>query len=386
MKLGLFLSSDPSWGGIFQYSRSVLKAFAALPPDVEKQVWALDPRWTPLAREVGLEVRVLRPGLAARSFRKAWFTLNLPWSGWRRVSPALHTVARELARDASDLWIFPGQDQWAADAPVPSLVMIHDLMHRYEGRFPEVACEFKSREKLYGSLCRFARGLVVDSQVGRTQVVESYGVNAFHVHVLPYVAWEGDFGGAADLPADLPAKFLFYPAQFWAHKNHAGLLRAFKLASGQCPDLALVLAGGEKNASMEVKATIERLGLASRVHRLGYVSDAGIRELYRRARGLVFPTFFGPTNIPPLEAFRAGRPVAVSDIYGMREQLGEAALYFDPLSEDSMAAALVRLWTDDRLRDELVARGQAHARGWNQTTFNSRFEQIVREVLAKRGA
>jgi len=45
---------------------------------------------------------------------------------------------------------------------------------------------------------------------------------------------------------------------------------------------------------------------------------------------MIMPTFFGPTNIPPLEAIAVGCPVAVSNIYGMPHQLGDAALYFNP--------------------------------------------------------
>lgn len=44
-------------------------------------------------------------------------------------------------------------------------------------------------------------------------------------------------------------------------------------------------------------------------------------EFYRRARRMVMPTYFGPTNIPPLEANALGCPVAVSKVYGMPEQL-----------------------------------------------------------------
>ena len=48
--------------------------------------------------------------------------------------------------------------------------------------------------------------------------------------------------------------------------------------------------------------------------------------LYTEALALVMPTYFGPTNLPPLEAFQTGTPVLYSDLPGMREQVGDAAI------------------------------------------------------------
>ena len=53
------------------------------------------------------------------------------------------------------------------------------------------------------------------------------------------------------------------------------------------------------------------------------------------AHARIYPTFFGPTNPPP-GGVCIGCPVAVSDIYGMREQVGDAALLFDQRSVDGV--------------------------------------------------
>ena len=82
-------------------------------------------------------------------------------------------------------------------------------------------------------------------------------------------------------------------------------------------------------------------------------------EFYRRARAMVMPTFFGPTNIPPLEAFALGCPVAVSNIYGIPEQVGDAALLFDPNSVEEIADCIERLWQDDALCASLISKGHA---------------------------
>jgi len=95
----------------------------------------------------------------------------------------------------------------------------------------------------------------------------------------------------------------------------------------------------------------------------------------------VMPTFFGPTNIPPLEAFALGCPVAVSNIYGMREQVGDAALLFDPNAEEELAMVLHRLWTDDGLCAELSRKGLRRSQQWGPKEFGKRLRTIVDTVI-----
>jgi glycosyltransferase involved in cell wall biosynthesis len=94
------------------------------------------------------------------------------------------------------------------------------------------------------------------------------------------------------------------------------------------------------------------------------------------------PTFFGPTNIPPLEAMALGCPVAVSDIYAMPEQLNGAGLLFDPTSVEQIAAALHRLWTDDELCMDLARKGVERTKQWAQPQFTEHLRQIVVDVSA----
>lgn len=119
------------------------------------------------------------------------------------------------------------------------------------------------------------------------------------------------------------------------------------------------------------------------MHHLGYVSDQEVRWLYEHARLMAMPSFFGPTNIPPLEAMQAGCPVAVSDIYGMRERYGEAALYFDPRSVQSIADAVEKLWTSDELREDLRQKGREQVARWTKADFEREFTRIFLEVAAR---
>ena len=70
------------------------------------------------------------------------------------------------------------------------------------------------------------------------------------------------------------------------------------------------------------------------------------------------PTYFGPTNIPPLEAFTLGVPVLYSDLPGLRDQVGNAALLMDLKDPSSMSKYIVDLINKEGLREKLIRLGK----------------------------
>jgi len=176
-------------------------------------------------------------------------------------------------------------------------------------------------------------------------------------------------------------KYIFYPAQMWRHKNHKNLVRAIAHLHEKGLVVNAIFCGARKEGFQEILEEIQSNGLTNQVRHLDYVDESILVELYRRAVALVMPTYFGPTNIPPLEAFELGCPVAISNAYAMPEQVGEAALLFDPSSVEEIASAIERLWTDEALRLDLIEKGRRRAREWNQAAFTDRFYRIVDLVL-----
>ena len=388
-RIGILLTSEGG-GGAFQYTQAVLDAVLALPRSEFSLVAAVTHEFWLQRLDAGVEVVQLESTSWNNALNRMWHYSRLPVSLWRRSASRLDSNVRKLIYAACDLWVCPNHERYAFRAPVPTLGTVHDLMHRYESRFPEVGDngEFESREFHFRETCRWTRGVMVDSETGARQLVDSYGIDSRKVYVLPYIPPAYIFDGplARDHRVEsviaLPPKFFFYPAQFYRHKNHSALITALSRMLGQYPDVQLVLAGAtDRNAYSDVKEQVSALGMTENVTFMGYVEDETMPELYMRARALIMPTFFGPTNIPQLEAFALGCPVATSRIYGIPDQVGDAALLFDPASVDEIYEALVRLWTDDALCAVLKARGYAHAKRWGRPQFRGRVREII-EALA----
>lgn len=384
LKIGVYLGVTPGAGGMFQYAQSVLDALAAL-PEGEFQVSALfgDPLWEEHLRPLGLPGRRFGAAQLGPVLSNGLLAAGAGPRASRLVAWA-QPAARAMLEEARDLWIFPAQDVLSFQVPVRPLVAVHDLMHRYARQFPEVSSmgRYRLRERRFRGIASTAAGILVDSQVGKRQFIESYGGDPARVHVLPYVPPRYIYGTQTsstgfDERYRLPAKFAFYPAQFWTHKNHERLLAAVATLKDTLPDVHLVLAGSRTLRYAAIARRCRELAIEDRVTFVGRVPDEDMPEFYRRARMLVMPTFFGPTNIPPLEAFALGCPVAVSGIYGMPEQVGDAAVLFNPASEAEIAHAIRSIWIDDNLAERLRSAGLKRSAQWHQAEFSARFRSIV---------
>lgn len=388
-KIGLFLTAKPLLGGSFQYNLSMLDAVSALRNKrFEVIVGYAHNLWLEKILDKGLRPLKLSLGLLGSLGSGKLISGMLPIKMWRSYTPFFHPVVKTIVNQNCDLWVFPTQDTWTYLIPVPAIGTIYDLMHRYQKQFSEVSDhgEFQRREKHYMNICKWSDGILVDSQVGKQHVVESYQTNPKMIHVLPFVApkyiqKDGRNSNTASR-YNLPEKYFFYPAQFWEHKNHKSLLKAMADLKKELKDLNFVFVGSPYNGYESTIALSRELNLMNNINILGYVPDGDIPELYRRSRALIMPTFFGPTNIPPLEAMTLGCPVAISDIFGIREQLGDAAIYFNPESIDEIKNAMKLLWTDDSLCRNLSKKGVIQSARWNQVSFNKKFETIINRVLA----
>jgi glycosyltransferase involved in cell wall biosynthesis len=383
-RIGLYLDMKPQGGGQFQYSIAMLEAVAKFPRDRYASLVAYSKKgWRDILQPHSIEAVYVPSSLPSRLSAYTWRKFDMPIDVWRKLAPLVDPPTRRLLSLDCDLWIYPVQDEMSYMLPAPALVTVHDLMHRYERHFPEVA-GYRMRELHYRAVCRYAKGVLVDSDLGKRQLAESYGIADSMVYPLPYVP--PSYMYETDIPPDfkekyhLPEKFFFYPAQFWHHKNHCSLLRAAHLLSAKLPDIRFVFAGARKNGYGGFVKLVKELGLSERVHILGYLPNAYMSTIYRSARAMIMSTFFGPTNIPPLEAMVAGCPMAVSRIYAMPEQCGDAALYFDPESVDEIAHCMARLWTDDDLCAFLSERGKERSELFSQKAFNGRLLAVVDKV------
>lgn len=346
----VFLSMLPEEGGKFQYSVSLLEDLVELKENsFEVIALYIHDLWVPYLEKFsikGYKVSLFE-SWGYKKLRTILFVKLSFIKIWRLFNKLFSKRYKQIKTHEPSIVFYPGSDSFSSEFDFPFVIPIFDLMHRYEN-FPEVkeSAIYKAREKHYKNICRMAEGLLVDSEVGKQHVLDCYKVDEKKIFVYPYKApsYIYNFNEVDVIKKyNLPYEFFFYPAQFWEHKNHKIIIEAVKILKEKGKIIYFVFAGSKKNGYNKVIEQINIYGLQKQFFILGYVTNDDLVSLYKRAKALVFPSFFGPTNIPPLEALALGCPVIVSDIYAHREQLGNNAIYFNPNESKELVVNLYTL-------------------------------------------
>jgi glycosyltransferase involved in cell wall biosynthesis len=361
LRVGILpLTTPPSGGGGFTFEQETLDQLCRVAPESRHRFVVLD---TPAPER--------RSGLPA----------NVEYG--RAAPPAIHRVLRRGRRfRLRGILAAAGVDvAWGLSGShlvpdVPYVTIVWDLQHRVQPFFPEVSArgEWGVREQDFSIRLRRAAAVITGNEAGRAEIAAFYQVPRERIHILPhptprFALEAGPSDAAIARRLGVEGEYVLYPAQLWPHKNHANLLLALKRLRDEGLALSLVLVGSDRGNGDVVRRLASRLGLERQVRFLGFVPVPELVALYRGARALAYPSFFGPENLPPLEAFALGCPVVAADVPGAREQLGDCALLVDPTKPEALADALARVHRDGALRSALVARGRERASRWTGADF-----------------
>jgi glycosyltransferase involved in cell wall biosynthesis len=161
---------------------------------------------------------------------------------------------------------------------------------------------------------------------------------------------------------DHDLRYWLYVGGLSPHKNIARLIEAFARLG---PDERLVLVGDFGDVFHthipELRAIVDRLGMADRVRFTGFVPDDELAYLLTRAFALVMPSLMEGFGLPAVEAMACGTPVVASTAGALPEVVGEAGVLVDPLDVGAIAAGMRCLLDDPARRDLLAARSLERA-------------------------
>lgn len=263
-----------------------------------------------------------------------------------------------------DILIAPTYSLALLHTAKPFAYTLHDLQDlHYPQNFSWAQRNW--RGSVYASLSRKAAGIICESAYVKSDIVRILSVPNDKVAVIaapPLREAVAEFGPAelekVRSRLGLPNRFVFFPAQFWPHKNHLRLIDAFKQVVAQQPDMKLVLTGKKRHAYETVMRAIKEAGLENNIQHLGYIEQTDLQAIYYLAIALVMPSLFESVSIPIYEAMQAGTPVAASRILSFPEQVGEGGILFDPFLSSSIAESILKLVNDPELAGSLGKAGR----------------------------
>lgn len=230
-----------------------------------------------------------------------------------------------------------------------------------------------------------ADSIIAISEVTKRDLVEHLGIPPSRIAVA-YPGVGREYRGAVpQAPASVGARlYVVVVGTTNARKNLVRMLEAFAVVARDRAELDLVVVGAPDVDELAIGSEVARLGIAHRVHRLGYVSDSELAGIVAASRLLVFPSLYEGFGMPVVEAQAAGVPVAASANPSLDEACGDAAERFDPLDVGEMAQAMGRALDDPVLREMLIARGRANAAQFTWEAAGEAIAAVIESAIASR--
>ena len=300
-------------GGTEIYLRNLLTALAEIDPVNQYIVFTNRETGADLVPDRTNFLRASQPVPASfRPARILWEQIVLPFA---------------VQRQRLNVLLNPG-----FTAPIvcscPMVTVFHDLQHK---RHPEYFRWFDLPfwQLFLWESARRSRGLIAVSASTRDDLLRYYGAAAAVIH--HGVEWQFFEIAKRRQPHD----YFLCVSTSHPHKNLDRLLRVYR----QARDMpGLVITGVRGFAAQRV----EKMAGGS-VRLTGWIPREQLYELFRGARGFIYPSTFEGFGMPVLEAMAAGIPTACSDIPPLREVAGSTVHYFDPSSDAAIRDALDRL-------------------------------------------
>ncbi|GAA0326656.1 glycosyltransferase family 1 protein [Sphingomonas oligophenolica] len=273
--------------------------------------------------------------------------------------------------------LFESTGYYGKRPALPTLAWLHDFQHRgLPGFFTHR--QWLTREIRNQLVLRNRTDVLLSSLAASDDLKRFYGTPKAEIHVVPFAVQlerQSNYahGEAARKRLDLPERFIFFPGQFWAHKNHKLVIEALGQIAGEKP--VVVAAGPTRdlrapNLLSEMVDRIDQLGLWRNFRIMGSLPYADILALASRADAILNPSQFEGWSTTVEEAKALGTPLVLSNLQVHREQAGNIATFFDPHDPVDCGRALAAVPPRLRMPDSaasLVARNEAAQRQFAQS-------------------
>lgn len=299
------------------------------------------------------------------------------------------SVARALRKFAPDVFFSP-DSYLSLRGSTPSLMTVHDLIPlQHPEQVPWWSRDYY--RYFFPRFMRRAERLVAVSGFTRQAIVELAGIAPEKISVVYNGCREGFVPMAENEKQALRDQFsggqpyFFYTGAIHPRKNIHRLIQAFdrfKQRSGA--PAKLLLAGRFAWQTGAVTEAYEQAQFKADIRFLGYIPESDLTRLMASALALTYISLNEGFGMPMLEAMHAETPVLAARATCLPEVAADAALYVDPLSIPDIAGSLERLYLDEALRADLIAKGRVRRAHFNWDTAAEQLYALL-QALSGRG-
>jgi len=334
--------------GVNQYAFDLLSTFEKLPSSHTYTIYLKTPPLPDLPRaRPGWEYRVI-------PFPKLWTQTRLPW---------------DLYTHSPRPDVFFSMTHYAPRfSPIPTVVAIMDLGFLKDPQ-QFTRKDFNQLKSWTEYSVRQAKKIIAISEFTKRDIQDTYKRKPEDI-IVTYPGYdESTFKPTPDNGTlkkyGIKKPYFLFLSSLKPSKNVERLIRAFSQLEDS--NYQLVIAGKKAWMFDQIFTQVKELGLTDRVIFTGFVDEAEVPILMTQAHSFVLASLFEGFGIPVVEAMACGTPVVVSRVASLPEVAGDAAIYVDPLSVDSIAEGLKTAAAPHNSRLSRAGLKQASKFSWKNT-------------------
>lgn len=317
--------------GVGRYIRNLVKELAEIDADNDYVLFAIQKDY----EKVKLAIR------------NSHFTIVPVDIHWHSLSEQFQ-FTKILNNEQLDLMHFPYFSH-----PItyrkPFVITIHDLIisHFATGKastlpLPLYYAKRLAFQRVLHHGIQHARTIIVPLHAVKDDIVQTFQIPKEKITVT-YEGFDTSIGRQSSVVSrqqttndERPKDYFLYVGNAYPHKNVEGLIDGFLRFHKENTSYKLVLVGKEDYFYKRLKNKLSSKDRNDMIF-LHNVGDAELAQLYTSAKAFVSASKMEGFGLPPLEAMAIGTPVLVSDIPSFREVCGDAALYFNPYDNGTIA-------------------------------------------------
>lgn len=242
---------------------------------------------------------------------------------------------------------------------IPQVLTVHDLIPlRYPEQFPITSHLWKL---IYIPTIKNSAAIITVSQNTKKDIEKFCNVNPRKIFVVPNGFLTLNRQENIDIQPNSYPYLLYVCSTHYPYKNLTKLFQAYKLISQSFPHRLIIVGKSVARFNNKIQQELLNLALTDKVSLQAGLSSCKLSDLYRNADLFVYPSLYEGFGIPPLEAMSVGVPVVASNTSSIPEVCGDAAIYVDPYSVNSIANGIIRGLSDMSLRETLRDLGYKRA-------------------------
>ena len=388
LNIAFFIGSPLETAGGYQYEYKVLDILKKYHKDqnINLKFYGLIEDIKKDYIDLNLDINIIKENIFQKLHRYSLSNFFF-YKIFSKIKIGFSSIEKHLSKEQIDLVYFLGPNLVSHGlSNIPYIFTLWDLGHLDILEFPEVSYDgqFDTREFTNTRSLKKSYKVIVDLECGKHNVIKKYNLDEKRIEVLKFLP--NIKINKTGTPVRIKEKYklkndyIFYPANFWAHKNHMYILKAIKiLREKKHIDIDVIFSGSDQGNLEYILNKAKEFKINDLIHYIGFVPNEEIPSLYKQSLSLVMPTYLGPTNIPPLEAFAYETPVCYSDMPFFREQVGESVFFMDLRDPSSLVKNILTIQNDKQIVEEKKEKGLQVLKNWNEEDFYKKLLNIFNE-------